>query len=72
MCGYVFLLINGYELTAPSDDMVDIASGLATKDYSCEDLENWLCHWSRTYDTVELCNPDFGKLCCGVIKLKNI
>lgn len=71
MCGYVFLLINGYELTAPGDDMVDIASGLATKNYSCEDLENWLCHWSREYDAAELCNPDFGKLCCSVIKLKN-
>lgn len=71
MCGYVFLLINGYELTAPSDDVVDIATGLANKIYTCNELEDWLCHWSRPYDTMELCNPDFGKMCCSVIKLKN-
>lgn len=55
MAGYVFLLLNGYELTAPGDEVVTIAEGLACKDYSAEDLENWLCHWSRKYDTCSLC-----------------
>ncbi|WP_333893148.1 type II toxin-antitoxin system death-on-curing family toxin [Atlantibacter subterraneus] len=55
MAGYVFLLLNGYELTAPSDEVVTIAEGLARKDYSAEDLENWLCHWSREYDSRSLC-----------------
>ncbi|EEI9214284.1 type II toxin-antitoxin system death-on-curing family toxin [Salmonella enterica] len=55
MAGYVFLLLNGYELTAPSDEVVTIAEGLARKDYSVEDLENWLCHWSREYDSRTLC-----------------
>ena len=55
MAGYVFLLLNGYELTAPGDEVVTIAEGLARKDYSAEDLENWLCHWSREYDSRSLC-----------------
>lgn len=55
MAGYVFLLLNGYELTAPGDEIVTIAEGLARKDYSVEDLENWLCHWSREYDSRSLC-----------------
>lgn len=55
MVGYAFLLLNGYELTAPSDEVVTIAEGLARKDYSAEDLENWLCHWSREYDSRSLC-----------------
>lgn len=55
MAGYVFLLLNGYELTAPSDEVVTIAEGLARKDYSVEDMENWLCHWSREYDSRTLC-----------------
>lgn len=55
MAGYVFLLLNGYELTAPGDDVVAIAEGLACKEYAVEDLENWLCHWSREYDSRSLC-----------------
>ncbi|UQQ17643.1 type II toxin-antitoxin system death-on-curing family toxin [Salmonella sp. WGH-01] len=55
MAGYVFLLLNGYELTAPSDEVVTIAEGLARKDYAVDDPENWLCHWSREYDSRTLC-----------------
>ncbi|MDA8479835.1 type II toxin-antitoxin system death-on-curing family toxin [Citrobacter sp. Awk 4] len=55
MAGYVFLLLNGYELTAPGDEVVIIAEGMARKDYSVDDLENWLCHWSREYDSRSLC-----------------
>jgi death-on-curing protein len=50
MAGYIFLLLNGYELTAPGKKVVIIAEGLAKKEYDAVDLENWLCHWSRTYD----------------------
>ena len=57
MAGYIFLLLNGYELTAPGDEVVTIAEGLAKKDYDVVDLENWLCHWSRTYDARQLCVP---------------
>ncbi|EDX1477291.1 type II toxin-antitoxin system death-on-curing family toxin [Salmonella enterica subsp. enterica serovar Bonariensis] len=55
MAGYVFLLLNGYELTAPGDEVVIIAEGIARKEYSVDDLENWLCHWSREYDSRSLC-----------------
>ncbi|SFN29996.1 death on curing protein [Izhakiella capsodis] len=55
MAGYVFLLLNGYELTAPGDEVVIISEGLARKEYAAEDLENWLCHWSREYDSRLLC-----------------
>ncbi len=58
MAGYIFLLLNGYELTAPEDDIVNMASGLAIKDYSLEDLENWLCYWSREFDSRQLCQPN--------------
>ncbi|APW16428.1 type II toxin-antitoxin system death-on-curing family toxin [Salmonella enterica] len=62
MAGYVFLLLNGYELTAPGDEVVTIAEGLARKDYSVEDLENWLCHWSREYDSRTLCTSRDNQL----------
>ncbi|HEB0052814.1 TPA: type II toxin-antitoxin system death-on-curing family toxin [Serratia marcescens] len=55
MAGYVFLLLNGYELTAPGEDIVKMAVGMANKEYNREDLEDWLCYWSREFDTRELC-----------------
>ncbi|ASM17962.1 hypothetical protein BVG90_15020 [Serratia marcescens] len=55
MAGYVFLLLNGYELTAPGEDIVEMAVGMANKEYNREDLEDWLCYWSREFDTRELC-----------------
>ncbi|ECU9162030.1 TPA: type II toxin-antitoxin system death-on-curing family toxin [Salmonella enterica] len=51
MAGYIFLLLNGYELTAPGDEIVAMAEGLARKLYIREELESWLCHWSREYDS---------------------
>lgn len=56
MAGAVFLLLNGYELTAPGDEIVAMAVGLACKDYDVDDLENWLCQWSRAYDARSLCH----------------
>jgi death-on-curing protein len=55
MAGYIFLLLNGYELTAPGDEVVTIAVGMARKEYDREELEDWLCYWSRKFDTRELC-----------------
>lgn len=69
MSGYVFLLINGYELTAPDHEVVSIAEGMARKEYDAEDLENWLCHWARPYDSRELCvKPMMG--ICEVLKIR--
>lgn len=62
MAGYIFLLLNGYELTAPGDEVVTIAEGLARKEYSAEDMENWLCHWSREYDSRLLCDDGAEQL----------
>ncbi len=70
MAGYVFLLLNGYELTAPEDEVVDIASGLATKEYSLEDLENWLCFWSRPFDSRQLCHEIVEIETSSIIKIK--
>ncbi|MFP1728034.1 type II toxin-antitoxin system death-on-curing family toxin [Lonsdalea quercina] len=67
MAGYVFLLLNGYELTAPSDEVVAIAEGIAKKEYTVGELEDWLCHWSREYDARQLCKPP---PICDVIKLR--
>ncbi|WP_016600506.1 type II toxin-antitoxin system death-on-curing family toxin, partial [Yersinia pestis] len=36
MAGYMFLLLNGYELTAPGDEIVVMAEGMARKVYNCE------------------------------------
>ncbi|PZD60796.1 type II toxin-antitoxin system death-on-curing family toxin [Pantoea ananatis] len=55
MSGYIFLLLNGYELTAPGDDIVEMAEGLACKFYSREELEDWLAYWGRSFDTRYLC-----------------
>ena len=70
MAGYVFLLLNGYELTAPGDEIVEMAEGLACKTYTREDLENWLCYWSRAYDSRELCKTGATIVLYETIKLK--
>lgn len=56
--GSLFLLANGYELTAPGHELVAIMLGLANGDYSCEDLESWLAHWGRDFDARNLNAPD--------------
>lgn len=57
MSGYIFLLMNGYEFTAPDSEIVEMALGIATGEYNDIDLENWLCHWSRPFDARALCIP---------------
>ncbi|MCG7388295.1 type II toxin-antitoxin system death-on-curing family toxin [Pantoea sp. ACRSB] len=63
MSGYIFLLMNGYELTAPDHEVVTIAEGMAMKEYDAEDMENWLCHWSRAYDSRALCVTAMVSIC---------
>lgn len=63
MAGYMFLLLNGYELTAPDHEVVEIAEGMARKEYDAEDLENWLCYWSRDYDARRMCHPHTPSTC---------
>lgn len=55
MAGAIFLLMNGYELTAPGEEVVEIGVGIACKEYTIEELEAWLCQWSRDYDARQLC-----------------
>lgn len=56
--GYMFLLLNGYELTAPGDEFVTIMVGVANHEYDEEDLENWLAYWSRPFDAGQLNGPN--------------
>lgn len=55
--GYIFLLLNGYELTAPEDEVVEMILGIANKKYTREELENWICFWSRDFDARYLSVP---------------
>ncbi|PHM63940.1 death-on-curing protein [Xenorhabdus stockiae] len=69
MSGYIFLLINGYELTAPNDEIIEMAVGLAGKEYSRDELEDWLCYWSREYDTRNLCYPSLDSIMTGMLRI---
>ncbi|KXO81113.1 type II toxin-antitoxin system death-on-curing family toxin [Stutzerimonas stutzeri] len=51
MAGALFLLINGYELTAPEHELVEIMAGVANREYDVVELESWLSMWSRDFDT---------------------
>ncbi|XKM14579.1 type II toxin-antitoxin system death-on-curing family toxin [Orbaceae bacterium ac157xtp] len=53
--GYLFLLLNGQELTAPDSEVVDMAVGIATGEYNVDYLEDWLFYWSREFDSRNLC-----------------
>ncbi len=70
MAGYVFLLLNGYELTAPEDEVVEMATGLATKEYSVDELDSWLCFWSRPFDSRQLCMSKISVECCSIFEIK--
>ncbi|EHD2893707.1 TPA: type II toxin-antitoxin system death-on-curing family toxin [Escherichia coli] len=70
MAGYVFLLLNGYELTAPGDEIVEMAEGVACKTYTCEELEDWLCFWSRGYDARRLCKTGVNVAIYETIRLR--
>lgn len=53
-CVFDFLMINGWELTAPKDDVIAMYLGLAMHEYSNDEFADWLAYWSREYDTSEL------------------
>ncbi|MBI6667171.1 N-acetylglucosamine-6-phosphate deacetylase [Pseudomonas syringae] len=55
--GYMFLLLNGYELTAPGDEFVQIMLGVANHEYTQEELEDWIAYWSRPFDANGLNAP---------------
>lgn len=55
--GYIFLLLNGFELTASDDDFIEMAEGIAINEYSREELSDWLFYWSREYDSRNLLAP---------------
>lgn len=49
----IFMLMNGYELTAPGDDLVEIAVAVVTGDVNRSVLEDFLYHWHRPIDELE-------------------
>lgn len=56
--GYIFLLLNGWELCVSENGFIKIGEGIATGLYNLEDLENWLCEWSSKYDARNLCHDN--------------
>ncbi|MGH8329225.1 MAG: type II toxin-antitoxin system death-on-curing family toxin [Pseudomonas sp.] len=68
--GYMFLLLNGYELTAPGDEFVEIMVGVANHEYSEEELEDWLAYWSRPFDAGGLNGPNEFLDMFGHIEIK--
>lgn len=52
--GCIFLLINGYEVTGPDHEVVQLMEALAKHDIDRTDVENWLAYWSHTADAAEL------------------
>lgn len=51
---FEFLMLNGWELTAPDHEVVQMYEGMATHEYTEKELADWLAHWSREYDTSKL------------------
>ena len=51
---YIFLMLNGFELTASDDDFIEIAEGISIDIYSREEVADWLYHWSREFDVRNL------------------
>lgn len=51
---YRFLLLNGYELTMPEHDIVQLWEGVATHNYNEEEIASLLAYWLREYDTSNL------------------
>ncbi len=46
----VFMLLNGYELTAPDNDLVDVSVAIVTHEIDRSYLEDFLYHWHRPID----------------------
>jgi death-on-curing protein len=45
------MLLNGYELTAPDSDLVEVSVAIVTHEIDREYLEDFLYHWHRPIDT---------------------
>lgn len=59
--GTIFLLINGYQLISSNEEFIEMGEGIALDKYNLEDIENWLCYRSESFDARKLCMP-FDKL----------
>ncbi|MFC0268385.1 type II toxin-antitoxin system death-on-curing family toxin [Kushneria aurantia] len=46
---YRFLDLNGWELTAPSDEVISMYVGLAIHEYDKDEYADWLAQWSRPF-----------------------
>ncbi|MDT1067109.1 type II toxin-antitoxin system death-on-curing family toxin [Providencia stuartii] len=55
MASCVYLLLNGYELTTPKNEVIEMANGMATKEYSLIEWDGWLSFWFRPFDLRQLC-----------------
>lgn len=53
-CAYEFLMLNGWELTAPTEDLVDLWLGVTNREYDISYVADWLAYWSREFDTSTL------------------
>ncbi|WP_288076745.1 type II toxin-antitoxin system death-on-curing family toxin [Pseudomonas sp.] len=64
----IFMLMNGYELTAPGDDLVEIAVAVVTHEIDRERLEDFLYHWHRPIEELEsLGNESLTRLICRTV-----
>lgn len=50
----VFLLVNGWKLDAPWNEVVEMFEGMARHYYDVDDFEAWLSQWSVSFDVAEL------------------
>lgn len=46
----VFLLLNGWRLRAPWEQVVDFFEALAKHEHDIDDFQCWLAHWSERFD----------------------
>lgn len=66
--GTVFLLLNGWQLTAPEHTLVDellrLIKGQGTQDDRLDHLEDWLAYWLVEYDASNNVYSDaFARMC---------
>lgn len=54
----VFMLLNGYELTAPDTDLVDVSVAIVTHEIDRKYLENFLYHWHRPIENLREMGDD--------------
>lgn len=52
--GAIFMALNGYELTGPDSELVDVLVDLVKKEITIDDLEDWIYYWHRPMDASDL------------------